>query len=122
MKMRSDAVLTSRIERVLRLFSYILLGAPDFPAEDETDVDKEIARLLEQLAGLREHIQDVERRDWIDLAMGEVKQARRLFQAGDESVGKRELTAAEEHFKSWVARTRAEPAFVVDPDGKARKL
>lgn len=121
-KMRSDAAIAPQVERVLRLFSYILLGAPDFPEEDQTDSEKETTGLLTRLAELRERVQDVERRRWIDLAIGEVEEARQLFRAGDEIAAKRQLTSAEEHFKSWIDRVRADPAFIVDPDGTARKL
>jgi hypothetical protein len=121
-RIRSEAAIASRVERVLRLFSYILLGAPDFPEEDETDSEKETTGLLARLAELREQIQDLERRRWIDLTIGEVEEARQLFRAGDVFAAKRQLTSAEEHFKSWVERSRADPAFIVDSDGNARKL
>lgn len=102
-------------------FSYLIVYTPDFPAEDDTSVEKEFRRLLDGLREIHDRVADIPKKRWIGLAIQEVKEAEAAYLSGDERTGNTLLHSAEEHFKNYLEGKRATTTFVVDADGQAKK-
>jgi hypothetical protein len=102
--------------------SYVLLYAPDFPREDETTVEHEFDKLVEQVHTLWKEVQDVERRGWLDLLGRELVEAKAAFVEGDTKKGACLIQSAEERLASWHSRKRVRSTFIVGPDGDTKKV
>jgi hypothetical protein len=56
-------------------FAYILLYAPDFPEEDGTSLEKEMAQLVSGLTALHERISGDDRKSLMAVARTEVEKS-----------------------------------------------
>ena len=117
----AKADLRSQVGRLRDRLSYVLLYAPDFPAEDRTTLSQEFKHLLADVHQLWSRVQDASRRKWLDLLAAELVEARQCFERGDSRGACGLIQSAEERLADWFSNTRSRPTFVVDPDGKARK-
>lgn len=97
--------------------SYLIVYAPEFPAEDQTTADRECERLLEVLREIAGRAASTPKRQWLVLAIAEVEQARGALRAGEPSAANDLFHSAEEHFKAYLSGRRAAPSFVAGPDG-----
>jgi hypothetical protein len=117
----ASSALHEQVQRVRDRLSFVLIYAPSFPAEDETSVAQETERLLSDLRGLWDRVQDVERKHWLDLAAHEVLEARGHFERGDQSAGCSLIQSAEERLAHWQRGTKISASFIGDPAGLLRK-
>jgi|SRR6185369_13217983 len=118
----TSTALRAQVGRLRDRLSYVLLHAPTFPQEDQTNVVQEFERLLSETRLLWNSVQDVERRHWLDLLATELLQARECFVQGDTLGGCRLIQSAEDRLADWLSNKKARPTFVVDPSGNARKV
>jgi hypothetical protein len=107
---------------VLDLFGYVILSAPDFPEEDDTNTDVEIARLAEAVKRIWSDELSDEKRRWLALCLKEIGKVGQLFRLGDEQKGLELLQSAEGHFKNALAGTAMKTAFYVDESGEVAKV
>jgi hypothetical protein len=94
------------------VLAYASAYAPDFPAEDETDlawVFMRLAKYVEQLDPLEAN-KDSKR--WLALANQELAEAFRLYNAGNESEGRRHMTHAEDYLKNAEERKAIRADFI----------
>jgi hypothetical protein len=119
--MRLGADLDRRVTAIRDRLSYVLIYAPEFPAEDATTVEAEFDELLAQVQTLWNELQDVERRRWLDLLGGELVEARAAFLGGDTKRGCSLIQSAEERLASWRSRKEMKPSFIVGPAGDAKR-
>lgn len=98
-------------------FSYLIVYAPEFPKEDQTDADRECGRLLEMLGEIEQRAADTPKKQWLTLSIKETDDARERFRANDPSGANDLLHSAEEHFRAYLVGKRAAPGFVAGPDG-----
>jgi hypothetical protein len=114
--------INERVQLIQERIAYLLIYAPNLPIDDETTVDREFDGVIADLASLRNQIQDLERRHWLDLAFQEIEDARTAFGTGDSVKGRRSLESVEDRLKSWHKREKARPSFIVGPDGETEKV
>jgi len=98
-------------------FSYIIVYAPDFPSEDQTNADQQCGRLLDDLRELESRAAETPKKQWLLLTLTEVEQARLAFREGDVSAASSLLQSAEGHFKAYLSGKRAKASFIAGPDG-----
>ncbi len=103
-------------------FSYLIVYAPEFPAEDATDVNRECQRLLGMLQEIEQRAGDTPKKQWLKLAITETVQARDAFASNDATMANDLLHAAEEHFRAYLAGKQARPSFIGGPDGTIEKV
>ena len=104
------------------LYSYILLYAPEFPEEDQIDLEQAFARLYELLDDLLAQTQAGDQEKWLRVARLEAQEAHKAFGAGDDLEGARIIQRSEEHLGNRFTKKQIRPTFVVDPDGGASKV
>jgi hypothetical protein len=102
-------------------FSYLIVYAPDFPAEDKTDAGRECEHLLGMLHEIEERAGDTPKKQWLKLAIAETVQARSAFASNDSTAANNLLHAAEEHFRAYLTGKRVRPSFIAGPDGAVEK-
>lgn len=119
--MSSKGDLDRRIGTIRDRLSYVLLYAPDFPAEDATSVEQEFDKLLGQVHALWNEIQDLDRRRWLDLLGRELVEARAAFLEGDTKKGCSLIESAEERLANWRSRKKMRPSFIAGPAGDVKK-
>jgi len=113
--------LRDRVSETRDLFAYLIVYAPELPAEDRTTLDAEIAMVRDNLGEIADHLSKSAHREWLNLALREVDEAKAAFEAGAPDKGIQLLQAAEGHFLNLLRNKSSRPEFVVDPGGKARK-
>lgn len=85
--------------RIRQQISYIIIGAPKFPAEDGTDVKREFDRLFKVLAEAQGMTQDANKRGSIEQAMREARDALMFYGADQAAEAVKQLRSAEARFK-----------------------
>jgi hypothetical protein len=105
--------------RVRQLFGYMILSAPNFPAEDETDVDKEFVKLFELLAKASAITKNADKRQWIDITVRESNEALGLFKIGKDDEGLKVLQSASFRFDNVTQGKKHVVNFIVGADGTA---
>lgn len=101
---------------------YNQLYAPDYPAEDRTDLLKEKVHLVQALMGLM--TSNKRRPDTIrqlELCIGSVELAFDLLVEKRSSEGRSELESALRYFADITKRKSSAPDFVVGQDGVVQK-
>jgi hypothetical protein len=107
--------------RLADQYTYVLLHAPDFPPEDETNLETEFAALLQMLDELNAQTRTVEQRQWLKIARIEAEEARAAFGAGDHHRGCVLIQQSEEHVRNRFTKKAIRPTFVVNPSGDVSK-
>ncbi len=105
--------------RIRQLFGYMILSAPDFPAEDETDLDKEFVRLFDLLAEANAMTKNEDKRRWIAMALQESMDALAFFKSGNEGEGLKVLQSASARFDNVTMGKKHVVNFIVGADGTA---
>ena len=103
--------------RASGLFSYILLYAPRFPEEDQTDTKLQCDKLVALLEQLRARTKSEDNLLWLRLAVDEVGEALEKYEAGDEDGGAAAIQKAQDHFKGYVQGRTTKVTFVAGPGG-----
>jgi hypothetical protein len=98
-------------------FSYLIVYAPNFPADDQTTADLECERLLGMLREVAGRAASTPKKQWLELAIIEVEQARMALRANQASAANDLFHSAEDHFKAYLSGKQAKATFVVGPDG-----
>lgn len=112
--------LDSLASEVLDLLGYLIVCAPELPAEDETSLSKEFGRLTGLIEGIRERIGGDDRRQRLALVLVELRDALSSFESGCDTQATSQLELAERHFReAWEGRTAPGRIFAVDGDGVA---
>jgi hypothetical protein len=117
----SNRDIRRRVATIRDTLAYLLVYAPKLPAEDQTTFAEQVAGVLREVQLLRNEVQDVKRRHWLDLLAAELVDARGSFDAGDEAGGCSAIQSAEERLDAWLANKRPRPSFIAGPDGDIRK-
>ena len=106
---------------ILGEMAYVLLNAPDFPAEDETSLKRMRDKIVDRMSHHRETLHSEVQLVWHRLAEQEVSAAFEAFSSGDRHVGCRQIQQAEDHFRRSFKPKKIRPDFVVGPDGETTK-
>jgi hypothetical protein len=109
--------MTQAWDALLLRLNYMVVYAPDFPAEDCTSTEREISRALAALQEFREGIERPETAGLLNLVRIEIEQARDSFATGDAKEGRRLLQSAEEHFKEALRGKQKSATFIAGPSG-----
>jgi hypothetical protein len=96
--------------------------APDYPAEDRTTLERQLAEINAQIA---ETIQAAEKRedvaDWLRLATLAVAAAFEKYQKGDQDAYK-EIEAAIRYIRNASSDAPHKRTFVTMPDGTTKRV
>jgi hypothetical protein len=103
-------------------FSYLIVYAPEFPKEDQTDADCECGRLLEMLREIEARAAETPKKQWLRLTIKETEDARERFRAEDAGGANDMLHSAEEHFKAYLSGKRERGSFIAGPDGTIERV
>jgi hypothetical protein len=107
--------------RILDEMAYILVYAPNFPAEDETTLERKRDETLLRMSEHRAALQADDQLTWHRLAEQEFASAINAFISGDGPTGCSQLQQAEEHFRRSFKPKKIRPNFIVGPDGEITK-
>ena len=103
-------------------FSYLIVYAPDFPREDQTNTDRESERLLAMLREIEERSAETPKKQWLRLSINEAEDAREKFRVNEPVPANRLLHSAEEHFKAYLSGKQGKVSFVVGPNGATERV
>lgn len=96
--------------------SYSFLYAPDYPNDDQTNLDLELESILTILANLRASVRSPYKIQQLDFAKQEIKEAFSLYRGGQD--GSRRLWEAVHLIDRSRASGPPKPDFVVGSDGQ----
>jgi hypothetical protein len=103
-------------------FSYLIVYAPDFPKEDETDAERECGRLLDMLREIGRRAADTPKKQWLLLSIKEMEEVRAKLGANDAAAANDLLHSAEEHFKAYLTGKRGTARFLAGLNGAAEQV
>lgn len=105
-----------RIQWIREKLAYLVVYAPELPAEDGTSLDKEFDQLSSAIRDISQHVAE-DRVTWLHLATAELDQSRSRFVTGESKEGRSLLQAAEQHFSDYLDNKSPRATFVVGPNG-----
>jgi ribosomal 50S subunit-associated protein YjgA (DUF615 family) len=106
---------------ILDSMSYIGAYAPEFPEEDATSLEREVAKLMELVSQHRARLKKEEQLRWHSVAEQELTNAFEAYASGDTARGSDQIQRAEEHFRRTFKPKKIRPNFIVAPDGQTFK-
>ena len=99
-----------------------LYGPDEYPEEDETGFDAEVAEIQPRLVTLLETSRRESETTWLRLALGALSEAVAVKEAGDVSACRRKLNDVESLLKDASAKKSIEATMVAGESGtKAKK-
>jgi hypothetical protein len=104
----------------MRKFSFVLVGAPDFPPELKTNTARAFADLRNDLTTLAAFFEG-QAGTWVSIALNEIDASERAYERGDLREGKDLIQRAEVHVRNAVRGKPTRPTFQVAPDGTVDK-
>lgn len=99
------------------LFSYILIGCPDFPSGTGSTTEKEFVKLIDFIDSLMERTKNEDAKQWLRVCLQEVRQSWKHYNSGNLKGGREIIQQAEEHFKNAFSKKPIEARFVVGESG-----
>jgi hypothetical protein len=103
--------------RLLDELSYIVIYAPNFPAEDKTSIEQEMEHVLAGVAQLLQKARQAHSKQLLVLAAQELAQANEAFRSGDSKNGRRLIQEGEEHIREALRPRPRKPSFIAGPAG-----
>lgn len=103
--------------RIIDRLSYLLLFAPDFPAEDETSLEREHDELQLELHDYETAFPKAKEHPLYALVLHELESAFALYRDGDTWAASKQIQVASERFKQTFHGSRPRVHFVAGPDG-----
>ncbi len=107
--------------RILDKMAYVLVYAPDFPAEDRTNLHQCQDQLAAMTSEHRASLRTEDQLKWHRIAEQELDDAFNSFTAGDGHRRCSQIQRAEEHFRKSFKAKKIRPNFVVGTDGQVTK-
>ena len=101
------------------LFSYILLGCPNFPKGTGSTTEKEFETLLMSISAIMERTKDENSRQWLRVCHKAAEQSWRHYEAGNLKTGRETIQQAEEYFDNAMSRKPIEARFITGESGAA---
>ena len=101
------------------LFSYILLGCPNFPAGTGSTTTKEFEKLLSLVDAIMERTKRDQGKQLLRICFQEIRQSWKYYEDGKLHEGKHMIQQAEEHFISAVSKKPIEARFIAGESGAA---
>jgi hypothetical protein len=107
--------------KILDKMAYVLVYAPNFPAEDRTSLQQCRDRLTAMTSEHRASVRTDDQLKWHRIAEQELDDAFNAFAAGDTHRGCSQIQRSEEHFRKSFKAKPIRPNFVVAMDGQIIK-
>ena len=102
--------------------SYVQLSAGRFPSEHKTSLEREFEEMLDMLDAMFTRVRRERAKTCLSLAIKEVEQAFLLYKLAKVDEGRKLLDSAEWHISDAFSGREITPTFVVDAEGRAKKL
>lgn len=102
------------------LFSYILIGCPNFPMGTGSTTAKEFAKLIDYIDAIRERTKSEDAKQWLRICLQEVRLSWKHYDDNNLKGGREMIQQAEEHFKNALSKKPIEARFVTDESGAAQ--
>src|SRR5579871_5343525 len=102
------------------MFSYILLGCPNFPKGTRTTTKTAFEELIGLIDAIIQRTKSEEARQWLGICLQEIQKSYESYEDGNISDGKKLIQQAEEHFNNGVSKKPIESRFIADEKGASR--
>ena len=113
--------LKDQIRRTIDQLLYNQLYAPNFPEEDRTSLDRQVALIKEQIA---QAISTAEKRediaDWLRLGLGSIEVAFDRFRKADCYSARRDIESAVSYLRNASSEKPHKITFVTKTDGSTK--
>ena len=101
------------------LFSYILLGCPDFPATTGSTTAKEFEILISLVEATVERTKHDQGKQCLRICLQEIRQSQKNYEGGRLHEGAHAIQEAREHFNNAFSKKPIAARFVVGESGAA---
>ncbi len=101
------------------LFSYILIGCPDFPLGTGSTTKKEFEKLIDLIDVILGRTKSDEAKQWLAICVQETRKSWKYYNEGKLERGREMIQQAEEHFNNALSNKSIEPRFLAGESGAA---
>jgi hypothetical protein len=103
--------------KIKDVFSFILLGCPDFPPSTKTSIKREFDELKLLIESILQKTDKEERRQWIINSLNEIAISQAHYEKGNKKAGMYHIQRGEEYFDNYCFNKQLTARFISGQSG-----
>jgi hypothetical protein len=107
----------SKLQAISDYLHYVALYAPNFPAEDRTDLKKSFEQIFKSIKDVLPLLKNENEKKWVELSLQEMNESYQKYISGQTDFAEKSLRIAIEHFDNAITRKTRKARFAVDSSG-----